>query len=220
MIKPGQMVALVGPSGAGKSTITQLAARFYDPTQGEITMNGLDLRDATFDSVRATIGMVMQESHMFHDSIRANLLYAKPEATEEELTLALTAAQILPLVTSLPQGLDTIIGDRGYRLSGGEKQRIAIARVLLKAPSFIILDEATAQLDSESEQAIQKAFKTALKGRSSLVIAHRLSTILNADEILVLEHGQIVERGKHQALLKQKGLYAELYRKQFSHQVS
>ncbi len=195
--QPGQLTALVGPSGAGKTTITQLVARFYDPQSGSVSINGIDLRDATLDSIHSLIGIVTQEAHMFHDTIRANLSYAKPGAGDEEIFAALRAAQILPLVESLPQGLDTVLGDRGYRLSGGEKQRLAIARVMLKAPQVIVLDEATAHLDSASEHAVQEAFKAALAGRTSLVIAHRLSTIQNADQILVVEHGNIVERGTH-----------------------
>jgi ATP-binding cassette subfamily B protein len=214
--EPAQLVALVGHSGAGKTTITQLIPRFYDTVLGSIRINGVDVRDATFGSLREMIGMVMQEAHMFHDTIRANLVYAKPNATEAEITEALRGAQILPLIESLPQGIDTVIGDRGYRLSGGEKQRIAIARVLLKAPAIVILDEATAHLDSESEAAIQKAFQIALKGRTSIVIAHRLSTIRNADQILVIEKGTIVEHGKHETLLKKGKMYAQLYKTQFA----
>jgi ATP-binding cassette subfamily B protein len=215
--EPGEMVALVGPSGAGKTTLVQLAARLYDPISGAVRFNGLDLRDATSASVRDAVGMVMQDAHLFHDTVRANLLYAKPGASESELREALQAAQILPLVESLPKGLDTVLGDRGHRLSGGEKQRIAIARLMLKAPRLVILDEATAHLDSASERAIQQAFATALAGRTSLVIAHRLSTVQNASQILVLEKGRIVERGRHDDLLKAGALYAELYRKQFAH---
>jgi len=215
-VTPGTMTALVGPSGAGKTTITQLVPRFYDVMGGSIAINGVDVRDAKFNSLRDTVGMVMQEAHMFHDTIRANLLYAKPNATDAELIEALRAAQILPLVESFPQKLDTLIGERGYRLSGGEKQRLAIARVLLKAPPLVILDEATAHLDSESEAAIQKAFDTALAGRTSIVIAHRLSTIRNADQILVVQAGRIVERGTHEELLKSGKLYAELYKTQFA----
>jgi ATP-binding cassette subfamily B protein len=215
-IEPGKMVALVGPSGAGKTTITQLVARLYDVRAGSIKINGVDVRDSTLASLHAMIGVVTQEAHMFHDSIRANLLYAKPDATKTELNEALRTAQILPFVESLPDGLDTLVGDRGYRLSGGEKQRIAIARLLLKSPDIIILDEATAHLDSESERAIQKAFHIALTGRTSLVIAHRLSTIRNADKILVIQNGRIVERGKHEELLASGKLYTELYRTQFA----
>jgi ATP-binding cassette subfamily B protein len=214
--EPGQMVALVGPSGAGKTTLAQLAARLYDVRAGAIRFNGVDLRDASLDSIRSTVGMVMQDAHLFHDTIRANLLYAKPEASEAELAAALRDAQIASLVASLPQGLDTVIGDRGHRLSGGEKQRVAIARLLLKAPPLVILDEATAHLDSESERAIQEAFVSALKGRTSLVIAHRLSTVQSADQILVLSKGRIVERGRHEELLHAGNLYEQLYRTQFS----
>jgi ATP-binding cassette subfamily B protein len=214
--EPGQMVALVGPSGAGKTTLAQLAARLYDAGSGAIRLNGVDLRDATLDSVRRTVGMVMQDAHLFHDTIRANLLYARPEASEAELAAALRDAQIASVVAALPQGLDTVIGDRGHRLSGGEKQRVAIARLLLKAPPLVILDEATAHLDSESERAIQEAFLSALKGRTSLVIAHRLSTVQNADQILVLDKGRIVERGRHEELLNSGKLYGQLYRTQFA----
>lgn len=214
--EPGSMTALVGRSGAGKTTITQLIPRFYDPVQGTVRINGIDVRDATFESLRDTVGTVMQEAHMFHDTIRANLLYARPDATDDAIRDALAAAQILSLVDSLPDGLNTVLGERGYRLSGGEKQRLAIARVLLKAPSIVILDEATAHLDSESEAAIQKAFEIALAGRTSVVIAHRLSTIRNADQILVMSDGRIAERGKHDELVAAGGLYAELYRTQFA----
>jgi ATP-binding cassette subfamily B protein len=214
--EPGQLVALVGPSGAGKTTISQLIPRLFDPQAGSVAIDGIDLRDATFRSIRDKVGVVTQDAHLFHDTIRANLLYAKPDATDDELYQALEAAQILPLVQSLPQGLDTMVGDRGYRLSGGEKQRIAIARLLLKAPDIVVLDEATAHLDSESEVAIQQALATALAERTSVVIAHRLSTIRQADLILVLSSGRIVERGRHEELLEQHGLYAELYRTQFA----
>lgn len=210
--EPGQCVALVGPSGAGKTTLAQLAMRFYDPIRGTVRMNGLDLREATSDSLRATVGMVTQDPHLFHDTVRANLLYARPGASEAELCAALEAAQILKLIQSLPQGLDTVLGDRGHRLSGGEKARVAIARILLKAPPFVILDEATAHLDSESERQIQLAFRTALQGRTSLVIAHRLSTVQHADLILVLEKGRVVERGRHAELVETGGLYAQLHR--------
>jgi len=215
-VAPGTMTALVGPSGAGKTTITQLIPRFYDATEGTVKINGVDVRDATFSSLRATVGMVMQEAHMFHDTVRANLLFAKPEATDAQLFDALRAAQILPLVESLPQGLDTVLGERGYRLSGGEKQRLAIARVLLKAPPLIILDEATAHLDSESEAAIQQAFEVALAGRTSVVIAHRLSTIRKADQIVVVDRGRVVECGTHDELVRSGKLYAELYHTQFA----
>lgn len=214
-VKPGQMAALVGPSGAGKTTIIQLAARLYDPQVGSVSINTIDLRDATLDSIYQVIGMVTQDPHMFHDTIRANLLYAKPHATEKEMMEAIKGAQITQLIKKLPNGLDTMIGERGYRLSGGEKQRLAIARLLLKAPDIVILDEATAHLDSESEKGVQQALQTALKGRTSLVIAHRLSTILNADIILVIDKRTIVERGKHNELLAKNGLYAKLYRTQF-----
>ncbi|HEY3862032.1 MAG TPA: ABC transporter ATP-binding protein [Verrucomicrobiae bacterium] len=213
--EPGQVVALVGPSGAGKTTLVQLAARLYDVSEGAVRVNGVDLREATGASIRDTVGMVMQDSHMFHDTIRANLQYAKPGASDQELNAALDAAQLLPLVQSLPKGLDTLLGDRGHRLSGGERQRLAIARLLLKAPRVVILDEATAHLDTAAERAIQQAFATALEGRTSLVIAHRLSTVQNADQILVLQQGRIVERGRHDELLRANQLYAQLYQKQF-----
>src|ERR671939_1599220 len=214
-VEPGQMVALVGHSGAGKTTIASLVSRLYDATSGTVRVGGLDVRRATLSSLRDAIGVVTQDAHLFHDTIRANLLYARPEATEEELWAALTGARIAGLVRSLPDGLDTVVGDRGYRLSGGEKQRLAIARVLTKAPGIVILEEATAHLDSESEVAVQHALDTALSGRTSLVIAHRLSTIRSADQILVVDEGRIVERGPHEELLEAGGLYAELYRTQF-----
>ncbi|MDX6197182.1 MAG: ATP-binding cassette, subfamily bacterial [Actinomycetota bacterium] len=215
---PGQLVALVGPSGAGKTTISQLVTRMYDVQQGTVRVGGLDVRDVTLQSLRDAIGVVTQDAHMFHDTIRANLVYAKPDATDDELWASLEAAQVGPLVRSLPDGLDTVVGDRGYRLSGGEKQRMAIARLLLKAPGLVVLDEATAHLDSESEVAVQRALSTALSGRTSLVIAHRLSTIREADQILVVDDGRIVENGRHDELLERDGLYAELYRTQFSRQ--
>ena len=216
--RPGQLVALVGPSGGGKTTMSHLIPRLYDVRAGAIRINGVDVRDATLDSIRREVGVVTQDAHMFHDTIRANLRYAKPEASEEELLEALHAAQIMPLIESLPAGLDTVVGDRGYRLSGGEKQRIAIARLLLKAPNIVVLDEATAHLDSESEVAVQLALRTALTGRTSVVIAHRLSTVREADQILVVVEGRIVERGSHTDLLAADGVYAELYRTQFSRQ--
>ncbi|MEV0631661.1 ABC transporter ATP-binding protein [Nonomuraea wenchangensis] len=214
--RPGQLIALVGHSGAGKTTITSLVSRLYDIDAGAVRLNGLDVREATLASLRDTVGVVMQDPHLYHDTIGANLRYARPEATDEEIRAALKAAQIGDLVESLPEGLDTVVGDRGYRLSGGEKQRLALARLLLKAPRVVVLDEATAHLDSESEAAVQVALKTALEGRTSLVIAHRLSTIREADEILVVHEGRIAERGRHEELLARGGLYAELYRTQFS----
>jgi len=214
--EPGELVALVGPSGAGKTTITQLVPRFYDVQSGSVSIDGVDVRDAKIESLQQRIGTVTQDAHLFHDTIRRNLLYAKPDASEVQLTEALRAAQILPLIESLPKGLETLVGERGYRFSGGEKQRLAIARLLLKAPDVVILDEATAHLDSESEAAIQRAFEIALRGRTSLVIAHRLSTILKADQILVVQDGRIVQRGKHSQLLEHGGLYADLYRRQLA----
>jgi ATP-binding cassette subfamily B protein len=218
--EPGQLVALVGPSGAGKTTISHLVPRLYDVRGGAVRINGIDVRDATLESIGATVGVVTQDAHLFHETIRSNLRYAKPDATDDDITEALRAAQILPLVESLPDGLDTVVGDRGYRLSGGEKQRIAIARLLLKAPDIVVLDEATAHLDSESEVAVQQALKTALSGRTSLVIAHRLSTVREADLLLVVSDGRIVERGRHDELLRAGGLYADLYRTQFESQAS
>jgi ATP-binding cassette, subfamily B, bacterial len=215
-VEPGQMVALVGPSGAGKSTTSMLVSRVYDVTGGAVLVGGVDVRDATLASLRDTIGVVTQDSHLFHETIAENLRYARPEATEEEMWEALRGAQIADLVRSLPEGLETVVGERGYRFSGGEKQRIAIARLLLKHPSIVILDEATAHLDSESEAAVQRALSVALEGRTALVIAHRLSTVRDADLILVLDQGKIVERGKHAELIGAGGLYAELYRTQFA----
>ena len=214
----GKLTALVGPSGAGKTTITHLVARMYDPLSGAVRIGGTDIRDVTLDSLHDVVGVVTQDAHLYHDTIRANLLYARPEASEHELILACQAAQIWDLVAVLPDGLDTVVGDRGYRLSGGEKQRIALARLLLKAPSVVVLDEATAHLDSESEAAVQRALKTALAGRTSLVIAHRLSTIREADQILVIDGGRVVETGRHADLLASGGLYADLYRTQFARQ--
>jgi ATP-binding cassette subfamily B protein len=214
----GRLTALVGPSGAGKTTITALAARLYDPNDGAVRIGGYDLRDVTLESLHDVVGVVTQDAHLFHDTIRANLTYAKPSATELELIEACEAAQIWDLISSLPDGLDTVVGDRGYRLSGGEKQRVAVARLLLKAPTVVVLDEATAHLDSESEVAVQRALKTALAGRTSLVIAHRLSTIREADQILVVDEGRITERGTHTELLDAGGLYADLYHTQFAGQ--
>jgi ATP-binding cassette subfamily B protein len=216
--EPGQLVALVGPSGAGKTTISHLVSRLYDVRSGSVEINGVDLRDATFDSIRDEVGVVTQDAHLFHDTIRANMQFARPDATDAEILAAIEQAQVLPLVESLPDGIDTVVGDRGYRLSGGEKQRVAIARLLIKAPNVVVLDEATAHLDSESELAVQNALRTALAGRTSIVIAHRLSTVLQADQILVVDDGHIVERGRHDELLAQNGLYADLYRTQFERQ--
>ncbi|HEV3379809.1 MAG TPA: ABC transporter ATP-binding protein [Trebonia sp.] len=214
----GEITALVGPSGAGKTTITQLVSRMYDPDDGAVRIGGLDLRDVTLESLHDAVGVVTQDAHLFHDTVRANLLYARPSATEAELVGACRAAQIWDLISVLPDGLDTIVGDRGYRLSGGEKQRVALARLLLKAPSIVVLDEATAHLDSESEAAVQEALKLALTGRTSLVIAHRLSTVREASQILVIDDGRVVETGTHEQLLADDGLYAELYHTQFAHQ--
>ncbi|MCW2860514.1 MAG: transporter related protein [Actinoallomurus sp.] len=217
-VEPGGLTALVGPSGAGKTTITQLVSRLYDVTDGAVRVGGQDVRDATLESLRGAIGVVTQDAHLFHDTIRANLLYARPDAGDEEVTEALRSAQIWDLIEDMPDGLDTVVGDRGYRMSGGEKQRLALARLLLKAPSVVVLDEATAHLDSESEVAVQRALKTALAGRTSIAIAHRLSTIREADQILVIDDGRVVERGRHEELLQHGGLYAELYRTQFARQ--
>ncbi len=217
-VEPGQLTALVGPSGAGKTTITHLVSRLYDVTGGAVLIDGRDIRDITLQSLHDAVGVVTQDAHMFHETIRANLAYARPGATEAELVEACRAAQIWGLIESLPDGLDTVVGDRGYRLSGGEKQRLAIARLLLKAPAVVVLDEATAHLDSESEAAVQRALATALAGRTSLVIAHRLSTIREADQILVIDDGRVRERGRHAELLAAGGLYAELYRTQFARQ--
>ena len=216
--EPGQLVALVGPSGAGKTTISQLVTRMYDVQSGAVRVGEHDERDLTLQSLRDAVGVVTQDAHMFHDSIRANLAYARPDASDQQLWDALEAAQVGALVRTMPDGLDTVVGDRGYRLSGGEKQRMAIARLLLKQPGVVVLDEATAHLDSESEAAVQRALATALKGRTSIVIAHRLSTVREADQILVVEAGRVVERGRHEELLERSGLYAELYRTQFERQ--
>lgn len=212
---PGSLVALVGPSGAGKTTISQLVSRLYDADSGAVRLAGVDVRDITFESIRETVGYVTQDAHLFHDTIRANLVYAKPEATDAQLWHAVEEAQIATLVRSLPAGLDTVVGERGYRLSGGEKQRLAIARLLLKAPRVVVLDEATAHLDSESEALVQRAFGVALAGRTALVIAHRLSTVRTADTIVVVDDGRVVQTGTHDELLAAGGLYAELYRTQF-----
>ena len=215
-IEPGQMVALVGPSGAGKTTISSLIPRLYDVTEGAVRVSGVDVRDATLDSLRNAVGVVTQDPHLFHDTLRANLVYARPDATDDELVSALEQAQIMPLVDSLPDGLDTLVGERGYRLSGGEKQRVALARLILKAPDVVVLDEATAHLDSESEAAVHEALRRALAGRTSLVIAHRLSTVRDADQLLVVDAGRIVERGTHAELLAAGGLYSVLCHTQFA----
>ena len=211
---PGTMTALVGPSGAGKTTISALLPRLYDVTDGSISIDGHDIRDLTLESLRDSIGVVMQDAHLFHETIAENLRYAKQDATEEEMMQACKSAQIWNLIESLPNGLETMVGERGHRLSGGEKQRLAIARLLLKSPAVVILDEATAHLDSENEQLVHAALQTALKGRTSIVIAHRLSTVRDADQILVLEKGAIVERGTHDELVAKGGLYSELYNRQ------
>jgi ATP-binding cassette subfamily B protein len=214
-VAAGLTVALVGRSGGGKTTITHLIARLYDATSGTVSVAGTDVKKLKQDSLRATVGYVTQDAHMFHDTIRDNLRYARPDATDAELWEALDAAQLNALVESLPDGLDTVVGERGYRLSGGERQRLAIARLLLKAPPIVVLDEATAHLDSESEVAVQQALDLAMEGRTSVVIAHRLSTIRNADLIIVVDQGRVVQRGRHDELLREGGLYAELYRTQF-----
>jgi ATP-binding cassette, subfamily B, bacterial len=217
-IEPGTMVALVGPSGAGKTTITQLIPRLYDVIGGAVRINGVDVRDARLASLQQRIGVVTQDAHLFHDTLRANLLYARPQATEEQIRDALRDAQILDVVEELSEGLDTVVGERGYRFSGGEKQRLAIARLLLKAPDLVVLDEATAHLDSRSEAAVRRALERVLVGRTAIVIAHRLSTVLKADQILVVQEGRIVQRGTHEQLAALPGLYEQLYRTQFADQ--
>jgi ABC-type multidrug transport system fused ATPase/permease subunit len=215
-VEPGQLVALVGSSGAGKSTIAQLLPRLYDVDAGAVRLSGIDVRHTTAREIRDTVGMVTQDGHLFHESVRANLMLARPEATEEELWDVLRRARLAELIGELPDGLDTVVGERGYRLSGGERQRLTIARVLLARPRVVVLDEATAHLDSTSEAAVQEALAEALEGRTALVIAHRLSTVRGADLILVLEDGRIVERGTHTELLGGGGRYEELYRTQFA----
>ena len=215
-VKSGTMLALVGPSGSGKTTISQLIARLYDPTSGKVTLGNVDIKEISRDEIRKNIGVVTQDSHLFHDSIKNNLIYAKEDATESEIWSALESAQISDFVNSLPDKLDTIVGDRGYRLSGGEKQRIAIARVFLKQPRIVILDEATAHLDNENEAAVQVALATVLQNRTSVVIAHRLSTIINAEQIAVIKEGQLIAIGSHSDLLKDNGVYSDLYNQQFA----
>jgi ATP-binding cassette subfamily B protein len=214
-IEAGQVAALVGPSGAGKSTITYLLPRLYDPTEGQVTLDGVDLRDISLESLAGQVGMVTQETFLFHDTVRNNLLYAKDDATQEQIEEAGRAAHIHEFIEQMPDGYDTLVGERGYRLSGGEKQRVAIARVILKDPKVLILDEATSHLDSRSESLIQDAMERVMKGRTSLVIAHRLSTIIGADKILVMDQGRLVEQGGHADLLAQGGLYQTLYETQF-----
>ncbi len=211
---PGTLTAIVGPSGAGKTTLSALLPRLYDVTAGSIEINGVDIRDFTLQSLRDQIGVVAQDPHLFHESIAENLRYAKSDATEEEMIQACKSAQIWSMISQLPNGLDTMVGERGHRLSGGEKQRLAIARMLLKAPSIVLLDEATAHLDSENEDLVQEALEVALKGRTSIVIAHRLSTVMHADQILVMVSGEIVEQGTHQELMNSSGLYSELFSRQ------
>jgi len=211
-IEAGQLVALVGPSGAGKTTLSSLIPRLYDVTEGVLRVDGHDVRDLTLDSLRAAIGVVSQDPHLFHDSVAENLRFARPDASNVELVEACKAAQIHDVIMALPDGYDTVVGERGHRLSGGERQRLAIARMLVKDPAVVVLDEATSHLDSENESLVQQALATALSGRTAVVIAHRLSTIVGADQILVLDDGRIVERGRHDELLAAEGLYAELYR--------
>jgi ATP-binding cassette subfamily B protein len=215
-IEPGQLIALVGPSGGGKTTISNLIPRLYDVTSGAVRIDGYDVRDLTEKSLRGAIGVVSQDAHLFHDSVLSNLRYARPNASLDEIHGACKAAQIHDVIAALPDGYDTLVGERGYRLSGGEKQRLALARLMIKAPAVVLLDEATAHLDSESEAAVQRALANTLAGRTSIVIAHRLSTVRAADEILVLDSGHVVERGRHAELLAAEGLYAELYRTQFA----
>ncbi len=218
-VRSGQLVALVGPSGAGKTTLTYLIPRLYDPSSGRILIDGHDLRQVTLESLSAQIGMVTQETHLFHDTIRTNLLYANIHANQEEIQAACQAANIHSFISGLPDGYETVVGERGYRLSGGEKQRIALARVILKDPRILVLDEATSHLDSESEALIQDALKRVMAGRTSIVIAHRLSTILAADLILVMDRGRIVEQGQHHELLALGGVYANLYQTQFNREL-
>jgi ATP-binding cassette subfamily B protein len=215
-VQPGRTLALVGPSGAGKSTIAGLVSRLYDPTQGSVRVGGVDLRETSLASVRDTVGVVAQDVHLFHDTLAANLRYAAPDATDAQLVDALRAAQVWDVVSRMPDGLETVVGDRGYRMSGGEKQRVAIARLLLKDPAVVVLDEATAHLDATSEEGVQRALEELLSGRTSIVIAHRLSTVRHADEIAVIDAGRVVERGTHHQLVAADGLYAELTRTQFA----
>jgi ATP-binding cassette subfamily B protein len=215
-VRPGEVAAFVGPSGAGKTTITQLVPRFYDPQSGRVLIDGNDLRGVTLDSLRRDIGIVTQETYLFHDTIANNLRYGKPDATDAELDASVRAANIADFIAALPDGYQTVVGERGHKLSGGERQRLAIARVLLKDPRILILDEATSSLDYENEAAIQKALDVVMRGRTSLVIAHRLSTVLTADVIFVVDRGRIVESGRHATLLARGGLYSRLYRTQFA----
>jgi ATP-binding cassette subfamily B protein len=217
-VEAGRTVALVGSSGAGKSTIASLVPRLYDVDSGAVRLSGVDVRDLSFDDLRGAVGMVTQDGHLFHDTIRANLLYARPEAGDDELWDALRRGRLEDLVRGLADGLDTVVGERGYRLSGGERQRLTIARILLARPRVVLLDEATAHLDSDSESAVQDALTEALAGRTALIIAHRLSTVRAADLILVVEDGLVVERGTHDELLARGGRYAHLYRTQFAGQ--